>query len=162
MAAARLEDPSARQIHPSWLSMKRRCNPRLQIHHHIVRVIERLQNKPESFLLLYRLEPGRQPLGPDLLMDHLPMFAVLVVVLMGDQEVFEPTQRGKIQLRSCRRPLGFLPHDSICSLFVVEDDEGQAHHGDRADGTIGIFVLEPMLELRRPFGWEIQNVADDG
>ena len=64
---------------------------RFQVMQDFVRLIERLNDETNTFLLLDGAETSREPFSPNFLVDHLPVQAVLVVVLMCDEKVLEPT-----------------------------------------------------------------------
>src|SRR4051794_37749904 len=64
-------------------------------------------------------------------------------------------------MRACRCLFGLLPHARVGGTFVMEYDKRRPHNIDRADGTVGIFVHEPVLILGLSFGGEIEEVANN-
>jgi hypothetical protein len=90
------------------------------------------------------------------------MFERLPVRLEAEDLVISAHFIPKDELWSSRSLRRCFLQDCVCSITVVEYNEGLAEDGNMADGTVQVFELDPVLVFWDCSIWHVSDVAEDG
>lgn len=116
----------------------------------------------KGFKVLSVSEFGADQLGAHLLVHQLAVVSKLVAVRNKRKHHAETAKLASELGARARRSLGRpLLEELMHGIRAVENDHGLAHDIERADGSIELLVLGPVLVLCGSGGREVKEVTDN-